>query len=110
MSRKGRKEEVKDLVIDFSEVQISTLNSNGRLTDLLGTCLEFDLSTIEEHDFKNRKAVTVVVRYGDKVERRHTFSEVLIKQLLMSKELYPNAKLTAKVIKYKNYFRLMGCK
>jgi hypothetical protein len=104
------KGKVKDLIIDFSEVQISSLNSVGRLTDLLGTCLEFDLSTLEEHEFRNRKAVTVVVRYNDKVERRHTFSEVIIKQLLSVRELYPNAKLTAKVVKYKNYFRLMGCK
>jgi len=106
----GRRKEVKDLVIDFSEVQVSTLNSSGRLTDVLGTCLEFDMSTLEEHEFKNRKAITVVVRYDGKVERRHTFSEVIIKQLLKVKELYPDAKLTAKVIKYKNYFRLIGCK
>ena len=106
MSKKKERE-----VIDFNDLGIKGgLNSQGRLTELLGECLEFDMSTLTEDEIKNRKVITIVVRYKDRTERRHTFSEVLIKQLKLARELYPNAIITGKIIKYKSYYQIIGCR
>jgi len=110
--RKRKKEKIENVeVIDFSELGIKTgLDSVGRLVDLLNKCVEIDMSTLEIQTIRDREVAVVLVRYDDREERRHTFSSVIVKQLKAAKELYSNMKITARVVKVRNYYQLIGCK
>ena len=103
---KGRVE-----VLDWSDLNLTLwLRSQGRLSELLNVCLEFDMSTLEISRWRDREVATILVRYGEKIERRHTFSEVVIKQLKNAKELYPEAKVTGRIIRRKSYYEIVGCR
>jgi len=98
-------------VLDFSELDIRVgLDSAGRLLDLLNKCVEFDMTTLEIQQFGEREVAVISVSYDNRSEKRHTFSEVIIKQLKAIKELYSNMRITAKIIKVRNYYQLVGCK
>jgi len=97
-------------VLDWDDLGLPLgLESKGRLTELEDFCIEIDLSTLKIDKFRDRDVAVVLVRHGDKIEKRHTFSEVIIRQLKTAKELYPDAIVTVKVIKVKRYYQLTGC-
>jgi hypothetical protein len=108
VSKREERKEAK--VLDWEDLGLGGgLESKGRLTELEDVCIEIDLSTLKIDKFRDRDVATVLVRHGDKIERRHTFSEVIIRQLKTAKELYPDAVVTAKVTKVKRYYQLTGC-
>jgi hypothetical protein len=108
MSRREEREERK--ILDWEDLGIGAgLASQGRLTELEDICIEIDLSTLRIEKFRDREVAIVTVRRKERTERRHTFSEVIIRQLKTAKELYPDAVVTAKVVKVKRYYQLVGC-
>ncbi|MCC6014460.1 MAG: hypothetical protein LM564_02000 [Desulfurococcaceae archaeon] len=105
-----RREERKREILDWDDLRVDAgLASQGRLTELEDVCVEIDLSTLKIERFRDREVAIVTVRRKDRSERRHTFSEVIIRQLKMAKELYPDAVVTARVTKVKRYYQLTGC-
>ncbi|MCC6014104.1 MAG: hypothetical protein LM564_00175 [Desulfurococcaceae archaeon] len=109
MSDKPQKPKVE--VLDWSDLNLTPrLRSQGRLSELLNVCVEFDMATLEVSKWRDREVATILVRYGEKIERRHTFSEVVVKQLKAAKELFPEARITGKIVRRKNYYEITGCK
>jgi len=92
-----------------SIVQGGSLGSEGRLTDRVNQCVDILIESIELKQLGKRPVIVLDIVEGDKVTKLHTFSEVLIKQLMIIKERFGSGILRAKIAKRRSYYTLDGC-
>jgi len=92
--------------IKFSEIKQQQFNSIGGLTDLEGeTLIIKDVEFLENLGNLGEVAIVTVERENGKIERRHTFSKVLIKQLqLVQQHLKQGKEVVAGLVKQKRYY------
>jgi hypothetical protein len=100
----GKGEEEK--VVEFKEVYRGSLMSDGQLTELVDK--SFIIRSVEVQEMgKYGEVAIATIELGGKVERRHTFSSVLIKQLKAIKEFTDKGKrVKCTLRKVKRYYTL----
>jgi hypothetical protein len=108
-SRKGKGVEGKgeeEKVVEFKEVYRGSLQSDGQLTELVDKTFVIQSVEIQEMGKYGEVAIVTIAGNG-KVERRHTFSSVLIKQLKAIKEFTDKGKkVKCTLRKVKRYYTL----
>ena len=89
--------------VRFSDAYKGTFNSVGQLTKLVDK--ELTIIDVEFYDTSMGEAAVAVVEVDGKTERRHTFSEVLVKQLhAIEGHLRRGKKVLAILRKRKRYY------
>jgi len=92
-------------VIEFGEVYKGSLNSDGRLSELVGET--FLIKSVEITEIALGEVAIAEIERDGKTERRHTFSSVLIDQLKQVKEFTDKGKkVKATLKKVKRYYTL----
>jgi hypothetical protein len=100
----GKGEEEK--VVEFREVYRGSLMSDGQLTELVDKSFIIKGVEIQEMGKYGEVAIATIELDG-KVERRHTFSGVLVKQLKAVKEITDKGKkVKCTLRKVKRYYTL----
>jgi hypothetical protein len=100
----GKGEEEK--VVEFKEVYRGSLMSDGQLTELVDKSFIIKGVEIQEMGKYGEVAIATIELNG-KVERRHTFSSVLVKQLKAVKEITDKGKkVKCTLRKVKRYYTL----
>lgn len=95
-------------IVEFGEIKKRSLDSVGGLTELRGKTLL--ITDVEFQEMGSLGEVAVVtVEYTERgkkrIEKRHTFSKVLISQLKAVKEyIEQGMKVQAKLTKRRNYY------
>jgi len=99
------KEEEK-AVVDFKEVYRGSLQSDGQLTELVDKT--FIITGVEIQEMgKYGEVAVVTLSFNGAVQRRHTFSTVLLKQLKAIKEYTDKGKKVKVTLrKVKRYYTL----
>jgi hypothetical protein len=93
-------------VVEFKEVYRGSLMSDGQLTELVDK--SFIVKSVEIQEMgKYGEVAIATIELNGKVERRHTFSSVLIKQLKAIKEFTDKGKkVKCTLRKVKRYYTL----
>ena len=100
------KREEEKAVVDFKEVYKGSLASNGQLTEMVDKTFLITSVEIQEMGRYGEVAVATIELNGV-VQRRHTFSSVLVKQLKAIKEIIDEGKkVKATLRKVKRYYTL----
>jgi hypothetical protein len=93
-------------VVEFREVYRGSLMSDGQLTELVDKTFVIQGVEIQEMGKYGEVAIATIELDG-KVERRHTFSSVLVKQLKAVKEITDKGKkVKCTLRKVKRYYTL----
>jgi hypothetical protein len=93
-------------VVEFKEVYRGGLGSDGQLTELVDKSFIIKGVEIQEMGKYGEVAIATIELNG-KVERRHTFSSVLVKQLKAVKEITDKGKrVKCTLRKVKRYYTL----
>jgi hypothetical protein len=102
VEEKGEEEKV----VEFKEVYRGGLGSDGQLTELVDKTFVIQGVEIQEMG-KYGEVAIATIELNSKVERRHTFSAVLIKQLKALKEFTDKGKkVKCTLRKVKRYYTL----
>jgi hypothetical protein len=105
-SVKVEEKEEEKAVVEFKEVYKGSLQSNGQLTELVDKTFVIQGVEIQEMG-KYGEVAIATIELNSKVERRHTFSAVLIKQLKAIKEFTDKGKkVKCTLRKVKRYYTL----
>ena len=92
-------------IVDFGKIYKGSLNSDGRLSELIGKT--FLIKNVEITEIALGEVAIATIEVDGKEERRHTFSAVLIDQLKQVKEFTDKGKkVRATLKKVKRYYTL----